>query len=227
MNNSKKLFQRIKWYSKKYWFFSFPVGLGLFAMFTKSNLYAKAKYYLFTKPTYNMFSSIHLNEEINDYFSRIFSSVTIQKNFSIKVENLLNLNEAGNDIKQLTKQIIDDLSKDKVFLDSIKKSLNTTLSNAKLSNLSVKFMSYVVNHYKTEEDFNKFIYYILTSDEVIEKVSLKAMECCRIAMNHPNTEANFQNFIKESLLNEELMKFLYSKTFDFFSKNINITEYKF
>lgn len=81
MNNSKKLFQRIKWYSKKYWFFSFPVGLGLFAMFTKSNLYAKAKYYLFTKPTYNMFSSIHLNEEINDYFSRIFSSVTIQKNF--------------------------------------------------------------------------------------------------------------------------------------------------
>lgn len=227
MNYSKKLFQRIKWYSKKYWFFSFPIGVGLCVLFTKSNLCPKVKNYFLTKPTYNFFSSINLNQEINDYFYRIFSSEKIQKNVSIKVERLLTLNEAGDEIKELTKKIINDLSKDKIFLDSLRKSLNTIFSNEKIMKLSVKFKSNVMNHYETEEDFNKFLQCILTSDEVIEKVSIKAMECCRTAMNHPKTETNFQNFIKESLSNEELIKFLYSKTFDFFSKNTNISEYNF
>ena len=57
----------------------------------------------------------------------------------------------------------------------------------------------LASHPTLSELLWQFIYYILTSDEVMEKVSLKAMECCRIAMNHPNTETNFQNFIKESL----------------------------
>ena len=87
-------------------------------------------------------------------------------------------------------------------------------------------MSYISNHYTIEEVINQFLYELLTSPIVVDKVSLQAMECCRNAMNETKTTEQFNLFIKEAFTNEELVKYIYSKAFDFFSSNPKEKQYK-
>ena len=45
-------------------------------------------------------------------------------------------------------------------------------------------------------------------------------------MNESKTTEEFNSFVKEAFSNEEMVKYIYSKAFDFFSTNTKEKDYK-
>lgn len=226
MNYSNGFLHRLKNQFKTYWYLSIPLTFGVFVFIRKKHSSSHNKNQSVSKPITTILSNINLHQDISNYFHKVFSSEQIHNSITNKLYEVMTSKELNNELRNYVSSLIGELCKDKEFMNSIKSELSKIINNDRTVLLTSKFFSYINNHYTTEEVINQFLYDILTSSSVVERVSLEAMECCRSAMNESKTTEQFNNFVKEAFTNEEMVKYIYSKAFDFFSTNSKEKDYK-
>lgn len=226
MNYSNGFLHRLRKHFKTYCYLSIPLTFCAFILIRKRRSASHIKDKPISKPITTILSNSNLHQDISNYFHNVFSSKQIQNSITNKLYEVITSKELNSELRNYVSSTINELCKDKEFMNEIKGQLSKLINNDRTVLLTSKFISYINNHYTTEEVINQFLYDILTSSSVVERVSLQAMECCRNAMNESKTTEEFNSFVKEAFTNEEMVKYIYSKAFDFFSTNTKEKDYK-